>query len=88
MSYKSARRVPCRVQVGSFNVTVAVPERVVSALLVAVIVIEPGVLGAVKRPDEVICPALAVQVTSELPGFVNLDLCSPKYASIDAYLYA
>jgi hypothetical protein len=46
--------------------TVAVPDFVVSCVLVAVTVTGPTVEGAVSRPLAVIDPALALHVTAEL----------------------
>ena len=51
---------------GAVTVIVAVPDLDVSSVDVAVIVTEPALLGAVKTPDELIVPALALQVTAEL----------------------
>lgn len=48
------------------TVTFAVPDLVVSCIDVAVTVTLPAVLGAVRSPDELIVPALALQVTVEL----------------------
>ena len=48
------------------TVTVAVPDLVVSSLLVAVTITFPAVDGAVKNPLEVIVPPLADQLTPEL----------------------
>lgn len=50
----------------SCTVTVAVPDVVVSCVLVAVTVMLPVVAGAVKSPLELMVPALADQVTLEL----------------------
>jgi small basic protein len=46
--------------------TVAVPDLVVSWVEVAVMVTVPAVLGAVRSPEELIVPALALQLTAEL----------------------
>jgi small basic protein len=46
--------------------TIAVPDLLVSCVDVAVTVTLPAVLGAVRTPDELIVPALALQVTVEL----------------------
>jgi len=54
------------VMVGPVTLTVAVPDLLVSWVDVAATVTLPVVLGAVNRPDELIVPALAVQVTVEL----------------------
>ena len=51
---------------GSVTVMVAVPDLLASCVEVAVTVTVPAVLGAVRRPDELIVPALALQVTTEL----------------------
>jgi hypothetical protein len=51
---------------GSVTPTVALPDLVVSCVDVAVTVTLPAALGAVKRPEELIVPALAPQVTAEL----------------------
>lgn len=51
---------------GKTTVTVAVPDLVGSCDEVAVTVTVPAALGAVRTPDELIVPALAVQVTEEL----------------------
>jgi hypothetical protein len=48
------------------TVTVAVPDFVVSCVLVAVTVTEPAVLGTVSNPPVVIVPVLVVHVTAEL----------------------
>ena len=48
------------------TVTVVVPDLVVSCVDVAVIVTELALLGAVKLPEELIVPALALHVTAEL----------------------
>jgi hypothetical protein len=48
------------------SVRVAEPDLVGSCVLVAVMVTEDPVLGAVKRPAEVMEPAEADQVTPEL----------------------
>jgi hypothetical protein len=46
--------------------TVVVPDLVASWVDVAVTVTFPAASGAVNRPDELIVPALALQVTVEL----------------------
>jgi small basic protein len=51
---------------GAVTLTVAVPDLVVSCVDVAVTVTLPAVLGAVRSPDELMVPALALQVTVEL----------------------
>jgi hypothetical protein len=51
---------------GAVTFTVAVPDLLVSCVDVAVTVMLPAVPGAVRSPDELIVPALAVQVTVEL----------------------
>ena len=48
------------------TVTVAEPDLEVSWVLVAVTVTDPLDPGAVRRPDELIVPALVLQVTAEL----------------------
>ena len=50
------------------TVSVAVPDMLVSCVEVAVTVTDvlPLTIGAVSRPDEDICPALALHVTVEL----------------------
>jgi hypothetical protein len=48
------------------TVTVAVPDLVVSCMLVAVTVTLPAEVGAVKTPLEFTVPAVADQVTAEL----------------------
>jgi hypothetical protein len=61
----------------SLTVTVAVPDLVVSAWLVAVTVTVPGVAGAVKRPFWSIVPADALHVTAwlEVPLTVAENCC-------------
>lgn len=49
-----------------FTVTVAVPDLVVSCVLVAVTVTDPAELGAVNNPLPLIVPPLAVHFTAEL----------------------
>jgi hypothetical protein len=51
---------------GSVTVMVAVPDLVASCVEVAVTVTVPAVPGAVKSPEELIVPALALQVTAAL----------------------
>jgi hypothetical protein len=51
---------------GKMTDTVIDPEMLVSCADVAVMVTLPAVPGAVKSPDELIVPALAVHVTVEL----------------------
>ena len=51
---------------GSVTVMVAVPDLVAACVEVAVTVTVPAVLGAVKSPEELIVPALTLQVTAEL----------------------
>jgi small basic protein len=51
---------------GAVTFTVAVPDLVVSCVDVAVTVTLPAVLGAVRSADELMVPALALQVTVEL----------------------
>jgi hypothetical protein len=51
---------------GAVTFTVAVPDLVVSCVDVAVTVTLPAALGAVRSPDELMVPALALQVTVEL----------------------
>jgi hypothetical protein len=48
------------------TVTAAIPDLVVSCMLVAVTVTLPAEAGAVKTPLELMVPALADQVTAEL----------------------
>ena len=48
------------------TVTEAVPDLVVSCVLVAVMVTDPAVAGAVNRPAVLIAPAAADHVTEEL----------------------
>jgi len=48
------------------TVTVAVPDLLVSCADVAVTVTLPAVLEAVRSPEELIVPALALQLTLEL----------------------
>jgi hypothetical protein len=48
------------------TITVAVPDLLMSSVLVAVTVMLPDVLGAVKSPLALIDPLLAVHVTVEL----------------------
>jgi hypothetical protein len=52
--------------VGDCTVTVAVPDFVLSCVLVAVTVTEAADAGAVKTPLELIVPPLVVHVTAEL----------------------
>jgi len=51
---------------GSVTVMVAVPDLLPSCVEVAVTVTVPAALGAVKSPEELIVPALALHVTAEL----------------------
>src|SRR5579859_6372764 len=72
----------CRLcAVCSCTVTEAVPDLVVSCVLVAVMVTEPAVAGAVKRPVALIVPAVADQFTVALkvpvPCTVELHCAVP-----------
>ena len=51
---------------GAVTLTVAVPDLVVSCVDVAVTVTLPAALGAVRSPEELMLPVLALQVTVEL----------------------
>ncbi len=51
---------------GAVTVTAAAPVLVVSWTDLAVMVTEPAVAGAVKSPEELMVPALALQETAEL----------------------
>jgi len=51
---------------GAVTVIVVDPDLVESCVEVAVMVTEPALLGAVKSPEELIVPLLALHVTVEL----------------------
>jgi hypothetical protein len=51
---------------GGVTATVVLPNLAVFCVDVAVTVTLAAALGAVRRPDELIVPALALQVTAEL----------------------
>lgn len=61
------------------TVTVAVPDFVVSATLVAVTVTVPAEAGAVNNPEALIDPAEACQVTAvfDVPVIVAVNCCVP-----------
>ncbi len=54
------------VMVDDVTLTFAVPVLLVSWADLAAMVTEPAVAGAVKRPEELMVPALSLQVTAGL----------------------